>query len=200
MSDASSGQVKGLKVASNNTKVFGGVCPVYLGQACAPLWSQECGTSMFSTGICASVSDDLQPRETIAPTSQSRRWPALEAQVTIVMIIFGTYDIPEPATRWQGAPPTWTSSSCWTAPTVSTPGTRSRTSSATSSASSTSAQIRCRYEPFDRKHSVGNSVNRMNRFRHAVKGLELRLGFEATRGPETATRVFIESLKKVRLG
>lgn len=36
--------------------------------ACAPLWSQECGTSMFSTGICASVSDDLEPRETIAPT------------------------------------------------------------------------------------------------------------------------------------
>lgn len=40
-------------------------------QACAPLWSQECGTSMFSTGICASVSDDLEPRETIAPTAQS---------------------------------------------------------------------------------------------------------------------------------
>uniref|UniRef100_A0A4W6FRI1 Integrin subunit alpha 10 n=1 Tax=Lates calcarifer TaxID=8187 RepID=A0A4W6FRI1_LATCA len=39
-------------------------------KACAPLWSQECGTSMFSTGICASVSDDLEPRETIAPTAQ----------------------------------------------------------------------------------------------------------------------------------
>ncbi|KAM7383419.1 hypothetical protein PAMP_003075 [Pampus punctatissimus] len=38
--------------------------------ACAPLWSQECGTSMFSTGICASVSDDLEPREMIAPTAQ----------------------------------------------------------------------------------------------------------------------------------
>ncbi|KAM4600889.1 integrin alpha-10 isoform 2-T2 [Polymixia lowei] len=38
--------------------------------ACAPLWSQECGTSVFSTGICASVSDDLEPRETIAPTAQ----------------------------------------------------------------------------------------------------------------------------------
>lgn len=42
-------------------------------QACAPLWSQECGTSMFSTGICASVSDELEPRETIAPTAQSNR-------------------------------------------------------------------------------------------------------------------------------
>ncbi|XP_061885642.1 integrin alpha-10 isoform X1 [Entelurus aequoreus] len=38
--------------------------------ACAPLWSQECGTSKFSTGICASVSDDLQPRDVIAPTAQ----------------------------------------------------------------------------------------------------------------------------------
>uniref|UniRef100_A0A8C7YSX0 Integrin, alpha 10 n=1 Tax=Oryzias sinensis TaxID=183150 RepID=A0A8C7YSX0_9TELE len=38
--------------------------------ACAPLWSQECGTSKFSTGICASVSDDLQPRKTISPTTK----------------------------------------------------------------------------------------------------------------------------------
>uniref|UniRef100_A0AAY5F609 VWFA domain-containing protein n=1 Tax=Electrophorus electricus TaxID=8005 RepID=A0AAY5F609_ELEEL len=38
--------------------------------ACAPLWSQECGTSIFSTGICASVSDDLEPKEIIAPTAQ----------------------------------------------------------------------------------------------------------------------------------
>ncbi|KAK1795305.1 hypothetical protein P4O66_010478, partial [Electrophorus voltai] len=39
-------------------------------QACAPLWSQECGTSIFSTGICASVSNDLEPKEIIAPTAQ----------------------------------------------------------------------------------------------------------------------------------
>lgn len=45
---------------------------VFVRQACAPLWSQECGTSMFSTGICASVSDDLEPREPIAPTAQSK--------------------------------------------------------------------------------------------------------------------------------
>uniref|UniRef100_A0A8C7CBD4 Integrin subunit alpha 10 n=1 Tax=Oncorhynchus kisutch TaxID=8019 RepID=A0A8C7CBD4_ONCKI len=38
--------------------------------ACAPLWSQECGTSVFSTGICVSVSNDLEPRETISPTAQ----------------------------------------------------------------------------------------------------------------------------------
>ncbi|XP_062848580.1 integrin alpha-10 [Trichomycterus rosablanca] len=38
--------------------------------ACAPLWSQECGTSLFSTGICASVGNDLEPKETIAPTAQ----------------------------------------------------------------------------------------------------------------------------------
>ncbi|XP_069041091.1 integrin alpha-10 [Lepisosteus oculatus] len=38
--------------------------------ACAPLWSQECGTSVFSTGICASVDNSFQPKETIAPTAQ----------------------------------------------------------------------------------------------------------------------------------
>uniref|UniRef100_A0A674D2M6 Integrin subunit alpha 10 n=1 Tax=Salmo trutta TaxID=8032 RepID=A0A674D2M6_SALTR len=51
----------------NNNHVCVCVCVF---QACAPLWSQECGTSVFSTGICASVSDDLEPRETIAPTAQ----------------------------------------------------------------------------------------------------------------------------------
>ncbi|XP_058270253.1 integrin alpha-10 isoform X1 [Hemibagrus wyckioides] len=38
--------------------------------ACAPLWSQECGTSLFSTGICTFVDNDLEPTETIAPTAQ----------------------------------------------------------------------------------------------------------------------------------
>ncbi|XP_068108335.1 integrin alpha-10 isoform X2 [Hyperolius riggenbachi] len=38
--------------------------------ACAPLWSQECGSSMYSTGICASVDDSFQPTGTIAPTAQ----------------------------------------------------------------------------------------------------------------------------------
>ncbi|XP_062820867.1 integrin alpha-10 isoform X2 [Anolis carolinensis] len=38
--------------------------------ACAPLWSQECGTSLFSTGICTRVDEHFQPRENIAPTAQ----------------------------------------------------------------------------------------------------------------------------------
>uniref|UniRef100_A0A8C1D2F0 Integrin subunit alpha 10 n=1 Tax=Cyprinus carpio carpio TaxID=630221 RepID=A0A8C1D2F0_CYPCA len=38
--------------------------------ACAPLWSQECGTSLFSTGICASVTNDMEPKDIIAPTAQ----------------------------------------------------------------------------------------------------------------------------------
>ncbi|NXP10223.1 ITA10 protein, partial [Thinocorus orbignyianus] len=38
--------------------------------ACAPLWSQECGTSLFSTGICAQLDGDLKPVGTIAPTAQ----------------------------------------------------------------------------------------------------------------------------------
>ncbi|CAI5797840.1 integrin alpha-10 [Podarcis lilfordi] len=38
--------------------------------ACAPLWSQECGTSMFSTGICTSVDENFRLTENIAPTAQ----------------------------------------------------------------------------------------------------------------------------------
>ncbi|NWV01306.1 ITA10 protein, partial [Upupa epops] len=38
--------------------------------ACAPLWSQPCGTSVFSTGVCAQLDGDLRPVEPIAPTAQ----------------------------------------------------------------------------------------------------------------------------------
>ncbi|XP_030605712.1 integrin alpha-10 isoform X2 [Archocentrus centrarchus] len=56
--------------------------------ACAPLWSQECGTSMFSTGICASVSDDLEPRGTIAPTAQR-----CSTYMDIVIVLDGSNSI-----------------------------------------------------------------------------------------------------------
>ncbi|KAM6309350.1 integrin alpha-10 [Podargus strigoides] len=38
--------------------------------ACAPLWSQECGTSVFTTGLCARLDGDLHPLGTVAPTAQ----------------------------------------------------------------------------------------------------------------------------------
>ncbi|XP_057195965.1 integrin alpha-10 isoform X2 [Triplophysa rosa] len=38
--------------------------------ACAPLWSQECGAYVFSTGICASVTSDMEPKDVIAPTAK----------------------------------------------------------------------------------------------------------------------------------
>ncbi|NXH49205.1 ITA10 protein, partial [Dicaeum eximium] len=41
--------------------------------ACAPLWSQECGTSIFSSGRCLRLDQQLQPVATIAPTAQ-REW------------------------------------------------------------------------------------------------------------------------------
>ncbi|XP_038140267.1 integrin alpha-10 [Cyprinodon tularosa] len=56
--------------------------------ACAPLWSQECGTSMFSTGICASVGDDLEPRKTIAPTEQK-----CQTFMDIVIVVDGSNSI-----------------------------------------------------------------------------------------------------------
>ncbi|NWV42187.1 ITA10 protein, partial [Grantiella picta] len=42
-------------------------------KACAPLWSQECGTSMFSSGRCVRLNEELQLTGTIAPTAQ-REW------------------------------------------------------------------------------------------------------------------------------
>ncbi|NWX55144.1 ITA10 protein, partial [Promerops cafer] len=41
--------------------------------ACAPLWSQECGTSVFSSGRCVRLDEELQLTGTIAPTAQ-REW------------------------------------------------------------------------------------------------------------------------------
>ncbi|KAM8869465.1 integrin alpha-10 isoform 2-T2 [Spinachia spinachia] len=56
--------------------------------ACAPLWSQECGTSLFSTGICASVSDNLDPREPLAPTAQK-----CSTYMDIVIVLDGSNSI-----------------------------------------------------------------------------------------------------------
>ncbi|XP_037309832.2 integrin alpha-10 isoform X1 [Pungitius pungitius] len=56
--------------------------------ACAPLWSQECGTSLFSTGICASVSDNLDPRAPIAPTAQK-----CSTYMDIVIVLDGSNSI-----------------------------------------------------------------------------------------------------------
>ncbi|NXD46401.1 ITA10 protein, partial [Copsychus sechellarum] len=44
--------------------------------ACAPLWSQECGTSVFSSGRCVQLNEKLQPMGTIAPTAQ-REWSGM---------------------------------------------------------------------------------------------------------------------------
>lgn len=42
-------------------------------KVCAPLWSQECGTSVFSSGRCLRLDGQLQLVGTIAPTAQ-REW------------------------------------------------------------------------------------------------------------------------------
>ncbi|NXW47964.1 ITA11 protein, partial [Nyctiprogne leucopyga] len=59
-------------------------CP----QACAPLWSQTCGTSVFSTGICAQLDGDLRPVGTIAPTAQR-----CSTYMDIVIVLDGSNSI-----------------------------------------------------------------------------------------------------------
>ncbi|NXV58196.1 ITA10 protein, partial [Molothrus ater] len=39
-------------------------------RACAPLWSQQCGTSVFSSGRCVQLDQELQLVATMAPTAQ----------------------------------------------------------------------------------------------------------------------------------
>ncbi|XP_074837530.1 integrin alpha-10 [Carettochelys insculpta] len=56
--------------------------------ACAPLWSQECGTSMFSRGICTRVDGSFQPTETIAPTAQK-----CSTYMDIVIVLDGSNSI-----------------------------------------------------------------------------------------------------------
>uniref|UniRef100_A0A8C0J0I4 Integrin subunit alpha 10 n=1 Tax=Chelonoidis abingdonii TaxID=106734 RepID=A0A8C0J0I4_CHEAB len=56
--------------------------------ACAPLWSQECGTSVFSTGICTRVDGSFQPTETIAPTAQR-----CSTYMDIVIVLDGSNSI-----------------------------------------------------------------------------------------------------------
>ncbi|NXA57266.1 ITA10 protein, partial [Nothocercus julius] len=56
--------------------------------ACAPLWSQECGTSVFSTGVCTRVDGDLRPVETLAPTAQR-----CSTYMDIVIVLDGSNSI-----------------------------------------------------------------------------------------------------------
>ncbi|KAK4807652.1 hypothetical protein QYF61_015998 [Mycteria americana] len=57
-------------------------------QACAPLWSQACGTSVFSTGICTRLDGDLRPVGTIAPTAQR-----CSTYLDIVIVLDGSNSI-----------------------------------------------------------------------------------------------------------
>ncbi|NXE57320.1 ITA10 protein, partial [Casuarius casuarius] len=56
--------------------------------ACAPLWSQECGTSVFSTGVCTRLDGDLRPVETLAPTAQR-----CSTYMDIVIVLDGSNSI-----------------------------------------------------------------------------------------------------------
>ncbi|KAM6106618.1 integrin alpha-10 [Pterocles gutturalis] len=56
--------------------------------ACAPLWSQECGTSVFSTGLCARLDGDLRPVGTMAPAAQR-----CSTYMDIVIVLDGSNSI-----------------------------------------------------------------------------------------------------------
>nr|XP_058918597.1 integrin alpha-10 isoform X4 [Kogia breviceps] len=58
--------------------------------ACAPLWSRACGSSVFSSGICARVDASFRPQGSLAPTvqqgfSQSRGGRPEAARLLVVV-------------------------------------------------------------------------------------------------------------------
>ncbi|XP_036298635.2 integrin alpha-10 [Pipistrellus kuhlii] len=56
--------------------------------ACAPLWSRACGSSVFSSGICAQVDASFRPRGSLAPTAQ--RCPTY---MDVVIVLDGSNSI-----------------------------------------------------------------------------------------------------------
>ncbi len=52
------------------TQEFLWMCP----QTCGPLWSHECGSSLYSTGICSRVSRNFRLSHTITPALQSNQY------------------------------------------------------------------------------------------------------------------------------
>ncbi|XP_074246288.1 integrin alpha-10 isoform X2 [Saimiri boliviensis] len=56
--------------------------------ACAPLWSRACGSSVFSSGICAHVDASFRPQGSLAPTAQ--RCPTY---MDVVIVLDGSNSI-----------------------------------------------------------------------------------------------------------
>lgn len=44
-------------------------------QACSPLWSHECGSSYYTTGMCSRVNSNFRFSKTVAPALQSKWLP-----------------------------------------------------------------------------------------------------------------------------
>ncbi|NWT60206.1 ITA10 protein, partial [Erythrocercus mccallii] len=57
-------------------------------KVCAPLWSQECGTSLFSSGCCVQLNEELQLMGTIAPTAQR-----CSTYMDIILVLDGSNSI-----------------------------------------------------------------------------------------------------------
>ncbi len=129
-------------------------------QACGPLWSYECGSSYYSTGICSRVNASFKFSRTIAPAFQSKvsflfdkqSWAALNSSRGSLHLLINehlffhvcSHDEVLSLNVAQDVRPTWTSWSFWMVQTPSTPGMKCRLSSSTFSRSSTLDQVKFR--------------------------------------------------------
>lgn len=71
-------------------------------QACAPLWSRACGSSVFSSGICARVDASFRPQGSLAPTAQREQEEGPEDSVLRTGCRVGKNGAPV-HDAWQGA-------------------------------------------------------------------------------------------------
>lgn len=61
-----------VKLYTDVLKAVFAIRAVFALQACGPLWSYECGSSYYSTGICSRVNASFKFSRTIAPAFQSK--------------------------------------------------------------------------------------------------------------------------------
>lgn len=117
------------------------------------MWSYECGSSYYSTGICSRVNASFKFSRTIAPAFQRKLslWILfMENAYSQQVIIFSFRNICFPRWRFsslnvlQDVRRTWTSWLFWMAPTRSTPGMKYKLSLSTSFRSSILVQVKFR--------------------------------------------------------
>lgn len=77
-------------------------------QACGPLWSYECGSSYYSTGICSRVNASFKFSRTIAPAFQSKTHCSCFANLCTSVRCIRFHNVVSSSNVFQDVKPIWT--------------------------------------------------------------------------------------------